>query len=193
MDFPWHIISYHSRFRNIWNLFITIIIIYEVLWYPAAVTFIYAEAWPLGNLVFEIVSIFIFLLDIIINIRTTYSNENNEEIIDSKMMKDNYLKSKLFIIDVISVIPLPEILLLIMMGSSKKWIVYSLTILLRMLRAYKVQKYTQHQTRGVIARLLKLFIIFFLLVKLFYTVKHIIFKDSLGFMSMVRCYQCRIS
>lgn len=164
MDYPWHIISYHSNFRKLWNLVIIALIIYEIFWYPLAAAFLEDDSWPVGSLVFEIFSIFIFVTDMIVNIRTTYSNENNEEIIDGKMMKTNYIKGKLFLVDVITTLPVPEIVLAISSNSHHKWLIYSLVILVRMLRVFKIPAYLQNRTLGFLTKLLKLFITFFLIV-----------------------------
>jgi len=165
LDYPWHIISYHSAFRKYWNLFIVAIIFFEIFWYPLAATFMPWGPWPLGLLIFEIITIPIFLLDIMLNIRTTYSNENNEEIIDSTMMKKNYLTTKLFIIDAVTVLPIPEILLLILISAEAQWLVYSLCVLVRMLRVFKIHIYLQNQVFSTLAKLLRLFLSFFIAVR----------------------------
>ena len=159
VKYPKFIIPYRSKFRKIWNIFIIALIIYEIWWYPFGCTFIFGEPWSIGFLVFEIISLFIFGLDIAINFRTTYSNENNEEIVDPKMTSKKYMKSKLFIVDVITVLPLPEILLLILMISDDQWKVYSLIVLIRMLRVIKISAYLENRVVGIILKLILLIII----------------------------------
>lgn len=44
-----------------------------------------------------------------VNLRTTYFNEDNEEIIDARMIAKNYVYSINFIIDVASAFPISEI------------------------------------------------------------------------------------
>jgi len=165
VDHPWHLISYHSTFRKLWELLIMGLIIYGIFWYPLAMAFLDRTPWPTGVLIVEIVSIAIFILDILVNIRTTYSNENNEEIIDSKMMKRNYMKSRLFLIDVITVLPIPEILLIVLIGSAQQWFIYSLVILIRMLRVFKILIYLKNRNLKGVSRLLRLFVTFFLIVR----------------------------
>ena len=164
VSYPWHIISYHSRTRRLWNLFIALIIIYELLWYPYCCTFIYGDKWFRGSLVFEIVTVVIFLLDIFINMRTTYSNENNEEIIDGKMMRQKYFGSKLFFVDLITTIPIPEILLLVLVGNRREWEVYDLVLLIRMLRIFKIPHYLGNRTYSTFEKLLHILIPFAVLV-----------------------------
>jgi len=164
VDYPWHIISYHSNFRKLWNLIIIALITYEIFWYPLAAAFLEKDSWPVGSLVFEILSICIFVIDMIVNIRTTYSNENNEEIIDGKMMKNNYIKGKLFLVDVITTLPIPEITLGIASHSENRWLIYSLVMLVRMLRVFKIPVYLENRTLGFLSKLLKLFVTFFLII-----------------------------
>jgi len=164
VDHPWHLISYHSTFRKVWELLMMCLILYGIFWYPLAVAIIFKDPWPLGVLIVEIVSIGIFILDIIINMRTTYSNDNNEEIIDSKMMRRKYLKSKMFLIDLITVLPIPEIILIVLIGSHEQWFVYSLVILVRMLRVFKALMYLKNRNLKGFPKLLRIFITFFLIV-----------------------------
>lgn len=94
------------------------------------------------------------------NMRTTYSNENNEEIIDGKMMRNNYLSSKLFYIDVLTTFPLPEILLIIFIGHPKQWDIYDVLLLIRMLRIFKIPHYIGNRTYSTLEKLLHILLPF---------------------------------
>ena len=50
-----------------------------------------------------------FIIDIIINFRTTYIANNNDEIVDPKMIAKKYLSSSMFWFDLISTLPISEI------------------------------------------------------------------------------------
>ena len=104
--------------------------------------------------------------------RTTYTNENNEEIIDPNMLKKEYFKSKLFIVDVITVVPISEILLLCMSGHEHKYAYYALFKLMGLIRLAKVNNYSQRITMRGIIKVVRVFGIFFLLV--YFSLKHII-------------------
>ena len=47
----------------------------------------------------------LFIIDIIINFRTTYFDEHSAEIVDAKMIALKYFKSIFFFMDLISIIP----------------------------------------------------------------------------------------
>ncbi len=50
-------------------------------------------------------SYFIFLIDILLNLRTTYFDENYNEIIGGQLLFLNYIKSLNFYIDFVCIIP----------------------------------------------------------------------------------------
>lgn len=54
---------------------------------------------------FDYIALLIFWLDIVFNIRTTYYNDNNEEVVDGKKCCLKYVGSSHFYIDVISAVP----------------------------------------------------------------------------------------
>lgn len=166
LDYPHLVVPYASVFRKIWNMFIVAFIVYEALLYPMIAVF--SQKLDGGFFAVEIISIFIFVLDILINMRTTYSNENNEEIIDSKMMRDNYMKSKYFILDVITCFPISEILLGILANSDKSHSVYAIFKLIRLLRLLKVELYLKNMSLSPVFGLAKTFFSFCLLVLLTY-------------------------
>jgi len=80
----------------------------------------------------DYISLGFFILDICVNLRTTYytSNilliilENNDEIIDPKKILKNYIGSTTFIIDLVSTVPISEITDLVVAdsGSSSDYV-----------------------------------------------------------------------
>jgi len=163
------------------------IISIQVFWYPIACTFIFGKRWPLSLLLFEIISLLVFSLDIIINMRTTYSNENNEEIIDTQMIRDNYIKSPHFVLDFITTLPLPELILMTLIGSPRQWEVYSLIIMVRMLRFLKAMVYLENMTLGFTLKLLRIFVTLFIVVsnQNYFVQLLISLQGALGFMCVV--------
>jgi len=163
VKYPKFVIPCQSTFRRFWNIFIMALIVYETFWYPLAFCFLYKDAWATGSLVFEIISVFIFAADIIINTRTTYNNKNNEEIVDTKMIRRRYLKSRMFIIDVLTTLPIPEIVLASLAGSDDQWLVFSILCLFRMFRLLKISTYLEDRNLTLRAKLIQFFIGCFLL------------------------------
>ena len=98
------------------------------------------------------------------NMQTTYTNENNEEIVDVGMIRKGYLKSKMFLLDLITTLPIPEIVFAALSGSDDQWLVYSILCLLRMLRLIKISNYLEDRTLTLRAKLAQFFIGCFLMV-----------------------------
>ena len=164
IQYPTLVIPYHSSFRKFWNLFIILVIIYEMIWYPVSVSFLFNKKVSHQIIAFEIAKFFLLILDLIINMRTTYSNENNEEIVDPKMLRQSYMKSKYFTLDIITIIPFSEILLISLSSHNKKYAVYSLFKLIGLLRTLKLSYYSNNIRIPMIFKVLRTFGMFFLLV-----------------------------
>jgi len=141
---------------------------FEFFWYPLGATFLYDREIPNGVIVFEYVSIGIFYLDMLMNMRTTYSNENNEEIIDSKMMLKNYLTSKWFWIDFIAALPLSEFFFWGIDDRRMKYNVYSILKLVKVIRLFKIESYLQYIVLGFFWKIFKIFVMFFIIVLLLF-------------------------
>lgn len=84
----------------------------------------------------------IFILDIGITMRTTYFDEENDEIIDGKLILNHYIKSTNFYIDVISALPISEIY-----GGKDKNIVRLLSVIkiLRLARLGRLIKLLKNE------------------------------------------------
>ena len=133
-----------------------------------AASFFFSENFPVGMAIFEFIAEVIFLFDIFLNLKTTYSNENNEEIINKVMLKKHYMKSYLFYVDMISVIPIGEILLLSLIGSEEyRYTFYSMFKLIGLLRILKFPHYCERITLNTFFKVLSMFGVFFLMVRFF--------------------------
>lgn len=165
ITYPKLIIPFRSQFRKIWNLLISILIVYEVFWYSFGVTYMFHRNVSLGMVVFEAASALIFLADILINFRTTYINKNNEEIVNQKMIAKHYAKSTMFFIDVITILPISEILLLAFPAYRYKFTFYSFLKLIKLLRIYKLKPYLNNWTYGLLFKILRILVTFFLIVR----------------------------
>lgn len=118
--------------------------------------------------IFNMTVISFYLLDIFLSSRTTYFDENNDEILDGILLLMNYLKSKAFIIDLISAIPLSEIIEFILQGTSQ--IVYikfvNLLKFIRLLRLSRIFYYFKDDSYKIIFQITRITIIFIITVKL---------------------------
>lgn len=143
------------------------LMLYMLFWYPITVSFVFNQEIPRKLIAFEIAKFALFLFDILINIWTTYLNDNNEEIVDPKMLRQAYMKSPRFIIDIVTTLPISELLLLILTKHDKRFAVYSLFKLVGLLRIIKIDYYYNNIRIPILLKVLWTFGIFFLLVGLF--------------------------
>lgn len=103
-----------------------------------------------------------FWIDIILNFRTTYFNENTDEIISSVMIAKKYIKSWNFLIDVCSALPISEIISTTRIAKNLKWVV--LTKSLRLLRINRLIKYLKDNSMKILYKILRYFFAYLLIV-----------------------------
>ena len=92
-----------------WDIFVMILAIYNSFTIPIQFAFhLHSMDHPVYVLVDTFINV-IFILDMLVNFRTTYiDEETGEEITEPKEIASNYIKSK-FKIDLIGVIPYDDI------------------------------------------------------------------------------------
>lgn len=121
-----------------WDLVIIFLAIYNSFQIPFELAFepedMKATSFVLLNSLID----FFFLLDIIVNFRTTfYDIETGDEVFDSKRTGKKYLKSR-FTIDLLSTIPFDNIALLFTSSSSPVLQLFSLLKLVRISRLGRI-------------------------------------------------------
>ena len=89
---------------------------------------------------FDYITLFIFWADIIFNLRTTYFNDNNEEVVDGKKCLMNYVSSGHFYIDIISAVPF-RIFFSSNVQNLQLIKAFKIIKILRMLRMKRFQSY----------------------------------------------------
>jgi len=165
--YPEFIIPEKSKWRKNWNIFIILIILYEVVWYPMSATFFFDWDVPKKLQTFDWLLMMTFAVDIIFNLRTTYCNAESEEIIDDIMIRKNYLRSSYFTLDLICVLPISEIMYSFFLKSEDiSYIhhVYSIPKLIRFLRLFKISHYLKNIHLFLIFKIAKTIVPFLLLV-----------------------------
>ena len=85
-----------------WEIFMTIVLLFACLLTPYKISFIPDDDF-VWNLV-DVITDFLFLIDILVIFNTAYQNENFEMIEDRKLIAKNYLKGWFFI-DMFAIIP----------------------------------------------------------------------------------------
>ena len=99
-DKGWCIVLHYSLTRELWDWLIIMLCIYAAILVPYNITF-HLD----GFLVLDIIIDVIFLIDIVMNFRTTHVTESGKLIVNQKDIALRYLKTW-FVIDFISFIPL---------------------------------------------------------------------------------------
>ena len=132
----------------------------------------------------EYFTIGIFCVDILFNLRTTFFDSEENEIISGKRIFFNYIKSMNFIIDCVSAFPVSEILSEFESDRNLKWLI--LLKSLRVLRLNRLVKYLRGDSLKIIYKLTRYFVVFLLTVinsDFFFFILEII--GSLDYMHLV--------
>lgn len=80
--YPFMIVATKSNFKTIWDMFIGLFVLYSSFVSPLDIAF---DFEPVGQLLYTIgdyITLGLFILDILINLRTSYFTDSNDEIID---------------------------------------------------------------------------------------------------------------
>ncbi|XP_019379148.1 PREDICTED: potassium voltage-gated channel subfamily H member 6 isoform X2 [Gavialis gangeticus] len=150
----WTILHY-SPFKAVWDWLILLLVIYTAVFTPYSAAFLLNEEqeekrWDCGyscdplNIIDLIVDI-MFIIDIIINFRTTYVNVNDEVVSHPAKIAIHYFKGW-FLIDMVAAIPFD--LLIFRSGSDETTTLIGLLKTARLLRlvrvARKLDRYSEY-------------------------------------------------
>ncbi|KFO52723.1 Potassium voltage-gated channel subfamily H member 7, partial [Corvus brachyrhynchos] len=131
-------ILHYSPFKAVWDWLILLLVIYTAIFTP------YSAAFLLNGSEDLIVDI-MFIIDILINFRTTYVNQNEEVVSDPAKIAIHYFKGW-FLIDMVAAIPFD--LLIFGSGSEETTTLIGLLKTARLLRlvrvARKLDRYSEY-------------------------------------------------
>ncbi|CDW52256.1 Ion trans and cNMP binding domain containing prot ein [Trichuris trichiura] len=127
-------ILHYSPFKAVWDWIILLLVIYTAIFTPYVAAFLLREYHDPLEVVDLIVDI-MFIIDIIINFRTTYMNDNDEVISHPGKIAIHYFKGW-FLIDVVAAIPFD--LLLFNANSDETTTLIGLLKTARLLRLVRV-------------------------------------------------------
>lgn len=112
-NLPKHIILHNSKFKATWDWYILVLVIYTAIEIPYTAAFAMIERpspliqlkngyyMAIANLIVDLM----FIVDILINFRSTYTRKNTDElVVDPRMIAYNYLRTW-FVIDLLAAIP----------------------------------------------------------------------------------------
>ena len=121
-----------------WDLVIIFLAIYNSFQIPFEIAFSPEKMKAPGFYVLNSLIDFVFLLDIIVNFRTTfYEIETGDEVFDARRTAKKYLKSR-FAIDLISTIPFDNIASIFTSSGSPVLQLFSLLKLVRISRLGRI-------------------------------------------------------
>jgi len=102
-EIPWYIIHPDKPFKQIWNVLISLVLIYTATVMPFKVAFIESklfDAWSVIDLVID----FFFTMDICVNLLSAYTDEHNNLVTKCSTISFKYIKSWFFL-DLFACIP----------------------------------------------------------------------------------------
>ena len=128
-----------------WELIVIILAVYSSIVLPLDIAFKPPSLQDLRITIFNYFIDFMFFIDIVITFRTTQVNlMTGDTISDPKEIARNYLKGK-FLIDMLSTIPLDDLLVLFLKDldkkTVKKFVLLSCLKMIRILRLSKLIEY----------------------------------------------------
>jgi hypothetical protein len=98
------LIHHKQRWRQIWDYFIILVAAYSTFFIPIQLSF---KPWGVWYDVVDVITLFIYILDVLVQMRTTYQNIFGDEITDAKQIMKNYCYSSRFAIDLMSLFANP--------------------------------------------------------------------------------------
>ncbi|XP_062894066.1 potassium voltage-gated channel subfamily H member 6a isoform X1 [Mobula hypostoma] len=150
----WTILHY-SPFKAVWDWLILLLVIYTAIFTPYSAAFLLNDQeeekrWECGYscnplAIVDLIVDIMFIIDIIINFRTTYVNENDEVVSHPAKIAIHYFKGW-FLIDIVAAIPFD--LLIFRSGSDETTTLIGLLKTARLLRlvrvARKLDRYSEY-------------------------------------------------
>ncbi|XP_055513078.1 potassium voltage-gated channel subfamily H member 6a [Leucoraja erinacea] len=150
----WTILHY-SPFKAMWDWLILLLVIYTAIFTPYSAAFLLNDQeeekrWVCGYscnplAIVDLIVDIMFIIDIIINFRTTYVNENDEVVSHAAKIAIHYFKGW-FLIDIVAAIPFD--LLIFRSGSDETTTLIGLLKTARLLRlmrvARKLDRYSEY-------------------------------------------------
>jgi len=136
---PPYFLEQHGHFRMRWDLFIIALVVYNCIELPLSLAFEYEST---VQSVFYYLIDLCFLLDIVLNFRTSFTNpKTGIEEFDKRLVARNYVTHWRFWTDIISIIPFELIVDIFTDSSNKTLEVFALLKLIRLLRLGRIISY----------------------------------------------------
>ena len=101
---PLYMLDHTSTFRLVWDLVIVTMNIVNVIFIPIEVSFKPEYSKSGGYIAFDYLFDLCFLFDLILNFRTSYTDEYGDKIFDKKLIAKRYVRTARFVCDVVAII-----------------------------------------------------------------------------------------
>lgn len=155
---------FRSPERVVWDIIVGILVLYTTFVSPVDIAFEFTGAGKIAYKTGDYITLIFFIFDIVINFRTSYMTQSNDEIIDSRMIAAKYLASSMFWFDLVSTLPIAEISDI--SGSSNeadymKWL--KQLKIFRVLRLAKLNKFLQSDSAKTVYQITKIFLGFLII------------------------------
>ena len=127
----------HRSVQQTWEVVIICVALYSVLAVPIRIA-VNTTLWDPAYDVIDMITYLIYIIDVFVNLRTTFVDKLGMEITDGTKVMMNYIGSFRFIIDILSLVNFPSI----MLSSASKGTMVILNIfgLLKISRYFRAQR-----------------------------------------------------
>ena len=152
-----------------WTIVAFLISFYQSLFYPFELAFISDGLQGGGFNAFYVIEIIIeifFIIDLILSLRTTYADSNNEEVVESKTIAKHYIRQGSFAMDLIGVLPIPEIALIIARSNNYYFKLYYILRLYRVRRLMDLNSFISKESYLTLFSFIRMLLQFAILVNI---------------------------
>ena len=160
-----YIIRYNSKFKRRWDMSVILMVIWNLYFIPLHAAFYYENPDDIDSgmrLIDDFMDV-LFIVDVVINFRSTFVDEKGNEIFNSLAIRKHYMKTW-FAIDVLAAFPFDIVYGWIMGGTQQSKLgVLAILKCFRLLRLGKMLKYVEYFLNANAVRILKLIFGVFLL------------------------------
>ena len=162
------IVPSRSKFKFYWDMLITLLIFLNSLLNPLEIAF-EQQSNPLYE-GFNYSVILFYVFDMFLSCRTTFYDENNDEILDGHILLRHYLQSKSFWIDVVSAVPWSEFIAYGLQHSAKITYIKFINLLkfIRLLRLSRIFFYFKDDSYKIIFQIARITLMFMITVLSFF-------------------------
>ena len=137
-DYSWKIsVIEHRKRKQAWEVFIIIVALYSILVIPIRIG-INPHLFNPAYDTIDLITWFIYILDVLVNVRTTYIDNFGQEVTDGNLIAMKYIGSFRFVIDILSLFNAPNFV--VSSADSSTQIVLNMLGLLKLSRYFRGQE-----------------------------------------------------